>query len=105
MLGPSHFFGRNISVFGPKYLCFGGKVPKFGMENCGKVPRKQLQRTCPKKIFYLKINYCPKNFFQENFFAIGAPKKCFAPDPRQALGGPESLYLIQLLPNTRLLYS
>jgi hypothetical protein len=51
MLGPSHFFGRNISVFGPKCLCFGGKVPKFGMENCGKVPRKQLQRTCPENFF------------------------------------------------------
>jgi hypothetical protein len=42
MLGPSHFFGRNISVFEPKYLCFGGKVPKLGMQNCGKVPTKAI---------------------------------------------------------------
>ena len=35
-LGPSHFCGRNISVFGPKYLCFGGRGSKFGIKIEGK---------------------------------------------------------------------
>jgi hypothetical protein len=43
-LGPSHFFARNISVLGSKYLSFGGKEPKFGM----KFGKKDLPRAPAK---------------------------------------------------------
>ena len=55
---PSHFFGRNISVFWAKYLCFSGKVPKFAWygKKLGKVSRKQLKRTCPENFFPKKLS-------------------------------------------------
>jgi hypothetical protein len=100
---PSHFFGRNISVFWAKYLCFSGKVPKFAWygKKLGKVSRKQLKRTCPENFFPKKLSpgrvggggggggggrYCPKKVSGK----IGnrGPRNKFAPSPRKALGGP-----------------
>ena len=55
LLGPSNFFGLNISAQRARYLFFWGKVPKFGRsrKNRGKVAGKQLQRPRPEK-FSLK---------------------------------------------------
>jgi hypothetical protein len=40
--GPSHFFGRNISVFRVKSF-FSGKVPKIGMEKFGESATKAIK--------------------------------------------------------------
>jgi hypothetical protein len=95
LLGPSHFFGRNISAQRAKYLGFFGKVPKFGMKNGGKVAGKQLQRTRQATSFPGPGGEVarPENFFPKKLSTGGGcccPKslKKFAPGPRQALGGP-----------------
>ena len=51
---------------------------------CDKVPGKQLQRTRPEKILPKKSCRRGGRLLSEK---IGAPKKKFAPDPRQPLGG------------------
>jgi hypothetical protein len=38
--GPSHFFGRYISVFQAKYFCFWAEFRNLVWKNLGKVPRK-----------------------------------------------------------------
>jgi hypothetical protein len=62
-------------------ICFLGKVMKFGMKNWGKVAVKQLLSGGGE-------GCCLKKFFSGKIFEIRAPKKNFAPGPRQALGGP-----------------
>jgi hypothetical protein len=73
-LGPSPFFWKKYFRAKGKKFGFLGKEPKFGMFG----------------IWYV-VGCCPKKIFSGKFFEIGIPSKKFAPGPRQALDGPDSV--------------
>ena len=74
LLGPSPFFWKKYFRAKGKKFGFLGKEPKFGMFG----------------IWYV-VGCCPKKIFSGKFFEIGIPSKKFAPGPRQALDGPDSV--------------
>jgi hypothetical protein len=69
------FFVGPQSFFRAKYLCFSGKVPKFGMEKVVESATRAIKTFLGRKFFSWKIRN------------RGSRNK-FAPGPRKALGGP-----------------
>ena len=73
--GPLSFFCGPQSFFRAKYLCFSGKVPKFGMEKVVESATRAIKTFLGRKLFSSKIRN------------RGSRNK-FPPCPRKALGGP-----------------